>query len=244
MPTGRAPLPRPGGCAAGSFAGDGPAAASAPVDASWGRRDRGAGGVWAGGQRLLGRPRGAAAAARRARWVSDDAERAAGGRGVPARAGGVLGELVRPPCAHEAPELERLASSAVGRGRVVAVDWSDPETGKAREFVKRYAWTFPVLRDGDGAVGNEYRMTSLPTSSRDRLARAHHRRAARAADAEAVDARARAGGTRVTRAAKRRRAPGRVRRRRARTRRAASRGLSRRLHMPSKRLMGARTNSL
>ncbi len=68
------------------------------------------------------------------------------------------------PCAHEAPELEALASSAAGRGRVVAVDWSDPETQKARGFVKRYAWSFPVLRDGDGAVGNEYRMTSLPTS--------------------------------------------------------------------------------
>ncbi len=68
------------------------------------------------------------------------------------------------PCAHEAPALERLASSPAGRSRVVAIDWSDPETSQARAFIKRYAWSFPVLRDSDGQVGNAYRMTVLPTS--------------------------------------------------------------------------------
>lgn len=67
------------------------------------------------------------------------------------------------PCVREAPELERFAQSAAGRGRVVGVDWSDALSG-ARSFVRRYGWSFPNLRDGEGTVGNEYRMTGLPTT--------------------------------------------------------------------------------
>jgi len=66
------------------------------------------------------------------------------------------------PCAKEAPALERFAQGA-GRGRMVGVDWSDALSG-ARAFVRRYSWTFPVLRDGEGLVGNSYRMTVLPTT--------------------------------------------------------------------------------
>lgn len=68
------------------------------------------------------------------------------------------------PCAHEAPALERFARSAVGRGRIVGVDWSDPEVSEARKFIRRYAWSFPVLRDAEGLVGNAYRLTNLPTT--------------------------------------------------------------------------------
>jgi thiol-disulfide isomerase/thioredoxin len=67
------------------------------------------------------------------------------------------------PCAKEAPALERFSRSAGGRGRLVAVDWSDGLAG-ARAFVAKHAWTFPVLRDAEGTVGNDYRLTGLPTT--------------------------------------------------------------------------------
>ncbi|HEX3434989.1 MAG TPA: TlpA disulfide reductase family protein [Solirubrobacteraceae bacterium] len=67
------------------------------------------------------------------------------------------------PCAKEATALERFSRSAAGRGRLVGVDWSDALSG-ARSFVARHAWTFPVLRDAEGTVGNDYRLTGLPTT--------------------------------------------------------------------------------
>ncbi|HTD08804.1 MAG TPA: TlpA disulfide reductase family protein [Solirubrobacteraceae bacterium] len=67
------------------------------------------------------------------------------------------------PCAKEAPALERFSESAVGRGRIVGVDWSDARPG-ARSFMKRYRWTFPNVRDAEGTVGNAYRLIGLPTT--------------------------------------------------------------------------------
>jgi thiol-disulfide isomerase/thioredoxin len=67
------------------------------------------------------------------------------------------------PCSHEAPEIERFARSAAGRGRIVGVDWSDARPG-AVAFVHHYGWTFPNLRDGEGTVGNNYELTGLPTT--------------------------------------------------------------------------------
>jgi thiol-disulfide isomerase/thioredoxin len=67
------------------------------------------------------------------------------------------------PCAHEAPAVERFSQSLVGRGRIVGVDWSDPSTD-ARSFIRRYGWTFPILRDSEGLVGNAYRLTGLPAT--------------------------------------------------------------------------------
>jgi cytochrome c biogenesis protein CcmG, thiol:disulfide interchange protein DsbE len=67
------------------------------------------------------------------------------------------------PCIHEAPALERFSRSAAGRGRIVGVDWSDALSG-ARSFLRRYSWTFPNVRDAEGTVGNEYRLTGLPTT--------------------------------------------------------------------------------
>lgn len=68
------------------------------------------------------------------------------------------------PCEQEAPALERFSRTAAGRGRLVAVDWSDPLVGDARSFVRRYGWSFPVLRDAEGTVGNEYRLGTLPST--------------------------------------------------------------------------------
>jgi thiol-disulfide isomerase/thioredoxin len=67
------------------------------------------------------------------------------------------------PCAREAPALERFSKSQAGRGRLIAVDWSDALQG-ARSFIGRYSWTFPVLRDSEGTVGNDYHLTGLPTT--------------------------------------------------------------------------------
>jgi cytochrome c biogenesis protein CcmG/thiol:disulfide interchange protein DsbE len=67
------------------------------------------------------------------------------------------------PCVHEAPAIERFSQSAAGRGRVVGVDWSDGLSG-ARAFVKDHSWTFPNVRDSEGTVGNDYRLTGLPTT--------------------------------------------------------------------------------
>ncbi len=67
------------------------------------------------------------------------------------------------PCVKEAPAIERFAVSAAGRNRIVGVNWSDALSG-ARSFIRRYSWTFPNLRDGEGLVGNSYRLTGLPTT--------------------------------------------------------------------------------
>ena len=67
------------------------------------------------------------------------------------------------PCIREAPALERFAQSAQGHNRIVGVDWSDERSG-ARAFVRRWGWTFPTLRDGNGTVGNEYEIATLPTT--------------------------------------------------------------------------------
>jgi len=68
------------------------------------------------------------------------------------------------PCAQEAPELERFARSVAGHGRIVGVDWSDPLLSEARSFIRRYRWTFPNLRDAEGAVGNSYHLPNVPTT--------------------------------------------------------------------------------
>jgi thiol-disulfide isomerase/thioredoxin len=67
------------------------------------------------------------------------------------------------PCVREAPAIERFSQSAEGRGRIVGVDWSDGLPG-ARAFIKDHSWTFPNVRDSEGAVGNDYRLTNLPTT--------------------------------------------------------------------------------
>jgi cytochrome c biogenesis protein CcmG, thiol:disulfide interchange protein DsbE len=67
------------------------------------------------------------------------------------------------PCHKEAPELARLPAELDGRARLVAVDWSD-DAGDARSFINRYHWRFPVLRDGNGTVGNRYGLSGLPTT--------------------------------------------------------------------------------
>jgi cytochrome c biogenesis protein CcmG, thiol:disulfide interchange protein DsbE len=67
------------------------------------------------------------------------------------------------PCASEAPALERFSQGLGGRATLVGVDWSDSLSG-ARSFVKRYDWTFPNLRDPQGAAGLRFGLIGLPTT--------------------------------------------------------------------------------
>ncbi len=68
------------------------------------------------------------------------------------------------PCAEEAPTLRKLSAALGGKATVVAVDWDDAG-GAARAFVRKHGWTFPVLADPDGSVGESYGVNiGLPTS--------------------------------------------------------------------------------
>jgi peroxiredoxin len=68
------------------------------------------------------------------------------------------------PCAEEAPTLRKLSAALGDRANVVAVDWDDAG-GAARAFVRKHGWTFPVLADPSGSVGESYGVNiGLPTS--------------------------------------------------------------------------------
>jgi peroxiredoxin len=68
------------------------------------------------------------------------------------------------PCAEEAPTLRKLSVALGDRATVVAVDWDDAgDAGRA--FVREHGWTFPVLADTSGTVGESYGVDiGLPTS--------------------------------------------------------------------------------
>lgn len=67
------------------------------------------------------------------------------------------------PCVKEAPQLARLSTVLHGRATLVGVDWSD-NPSSAASFVRQHHWTFPVLIDSSGEVGNAYGLTGLPTT--------------------------------------------------------------------------------
>ncbi|MEA2374999.1 MAG: cytochrome c biosis protein CcmG, thiol:disulfide interchange protein DsbE [Thermoleophilaceae bacterium] len=67
------------------------------------------------------------------------------------------------PCRKEARELALLSHGLHGRATLVGVDWNDALPG-ARAFIAKYGWTFPNLRDANGTVGNDYRLSGLPNS--------------------------------------------------------------------------------
>lgn len=68
------------------------------------------------------------------------------------------------PCRREAPAIALYAHRSGARATVVGVDYNDPLTAKARDFVRRYGWTFPSLLDPDGLVGTRYGLVGLPTT--------------------------------------------------------------------------------
>jgi cytochrome c biogenesis protein CcmG, thiol:disulfide interchange protein DsbE len=68
------------------------------------------------------------------------------------------------PCEQEAPALERFSRALNGQATLVGVNWSDPSLAGANAFVKRFGWTFPVLRDPDETSGQKYGVSGLPTT--------------------------------------------------------------------------------
>jgi thiol-disulfide isomerase/thioredoxin len=67
------------------------------------------------------------------------------------------------PCRKEAHELALLSRRLHGRATLVGVDWNDALPG-ARGFIRKNGWTFPNLRDADGTVGNDFRLSGLPNT--------------------------------------------------------------------------------
>jgi thiol-disulfide isomerase/thioredoxin len=68
------------------------------------------------------------------------------------------------PCQQEAPAVERFARSAVGRGRIVGVDYGESELALPRAFLRRYGWTFPTLSDPYLRAGSAYDVANLPAT--------------------------------------------------------------------------------
>jgi cytochrome c biogenesis protein CcmG/thiol:disulfide interchange protein DsbE len=67
------------------------------------------------------------------------------------------------PCRREAPELEQLHRSRNSPGSIVGVNLND-RLSAAHAFIRDHRWTFPTLRDSDGAIGRAYEIVGLPTT--------------------------------------------------------------------------------
>lgn len=67
------------------------------------------------------------------------------------------------PCIREARQVQRAYAQLGGRANLVAVDWNDGRRS-ALAFLKRFAWTMPVLEDPNGLVGDSYGLDGLPTT--------------------------------------------------------------------------------
>jgi cytochrome c biogenesis protein CcmG, thiol:disulfide interchange protein DsbE len=66
------------------------------------------------------------------------------------------------PCKEEAPYLEQVWQADRDRGLVVlGVDAQDFRRD-ARDFVERYALTFPIVYDGPGSILADYGVTGFP----------------------------------------------------------------------------------
>jgi cytochrome c biogenesis protein CcmG, thiol:disulfide interchange protein DsbE len=68
------------------------------------------------------------------------------------------------PCRKESPDLQRLYGSLHGSAGLVGVDYSDA-AGSARDFIREFNLTYPMLRDPDGKVGDRYGVTGLPATA-------------------------------------------------------------------------------
>jgi len=154
-------------CASGAAVdrhGDVPAPARARLDARRGERDRGAGDLRPGVRPLdLGRTPCAAASRRTAGGAADHAREPAAAGARHARLWSSSGRAGAVPARARRRRSSASPRARPGAGRVVGVDWSDALSG-ARAFIRRYAWTFPDVRDSDGPVGYAYRITNLPTT--------------------------------------------------------------------------------
>ena len=66
------------------------------------------------------------------------------------------------PCKREAPDLESTSRKYKSRGLVVVgVFWRDAKS-ESRRFAHRYGLTYPLVRDRDGSVGDDYGLSGVP----------------------------------------------------------------------------------
>jgi cytochrome c biogenesis protein CcmG, thiol:disulfide interchange protein DsbE len=67
------------------------------------------------------------------------------------------------PCRDEAPLLQDAARDYRGRLVVLGIDYQD-FTGDARNFVRRFGLTYPIVRDRDGGLLGRWGVTGAPES--------------------------------------------------------------------------------
>jgi cytochrome c biogenesis protein CcmG/thiol:disulfide interchange protein DsbE len=66
------------------------------------------------------------------------------------------------PCRAEAPLLSRTQKAIEDRGgTLLGVAWNDT-TEEARDFARRYALAYPIVRDVDGAFARAYGVQAMP----------------------------------------------------------------------------------
>jgi len=69
-----------------------------------------------------------------------------------------------PPCREEMPSMETLYQRYKSQGlEILAVDLREDEN-TIRQFIQRYGYTFPILLDSNGWIGNVYGVQAIPTS--------------------------------------------------------------------------------
>lgn len=67
-----------------------------------------------------------------------------------------------PPCVEEMPTLEELSRRMVGRDFVLLAVSEDESPTSVKPWIESRGFTFPVLLDGRGEVGNRYGVTGYP----------------------------------------------------------------------------------
>ena len=69
------------------------------------------------------------------------------------------------PCRLEAPELVRLYDKYNDRVEIYAVNLTSSDSIEgAKGFAEEFGFSFPVLLDLDGSVGNTYQVKAIPTT--------------------------------------------------------------------------------
>jgi cytochrome c biogenesis protein CcmG, thiol:disulfide interchange protein DsbE len=67
------------------------------------------------------------------------------------------------PCRKEAPELESFYRAHKGHVGMVGIDYND-DPSSARDFVREFDLTYPMLRDPNAVYGDRYGLVGLPTT--------------------------------------------------------------------------------
>lgn len=68
-----------------------------------------------------------------------------------------------PPCREEMPDLNKFAAAYSGSVAFYAINVQE-SASKVSDFLRSYSYTMPVLLDGDGAIGRQFRVSAIPTT--------------------------------------------------------------------------------